>query len=165
MKVVIDTSPLISFAVLDLLGVLEKLFPSTFVPQAVYREIEAGGNKGDKREYIEYIEILKFVKDRVSHPVEKKLLHPKLGKGETEAITLSLRLKADILLLDDKKARTTAESHGIKCIGTLGMLTLAKKKGFIKELRKYFIQLIQNERYFSLPLLNRILELNGEESI
>lgn len=66
------------------------------------------------------------------------------------------------MILDDKKARTVAESHDIKCIGTLGMLTLAKQKGFINELRRYFIQLLENERYFSTTLLNRILQLNQE---
>ncbi len=50
MKIVIDSSPLISFAVIDKLELLEKLFTEIIVPQAVYEEIEAAGEKvtGDK---------------------------------------------------------------------------------------------------------------------
>lgn len=85
-----------------------------------------------------------------------------MGKGETEAITLCIEMKADLLILDDRKARIAAESYNIKCLGTLGVLTLAKKKGYIKELRQYFIQLLKKERYFSISLLNQILQINNE---
>ena len=88
-----------------------------------------------------------------------------MGKGETEAIFLCLELKADLLILDDKRARNAAESFNIKCIGTLGLLTLAKKRGLIAELRPYFFQLIEQERYFAVELLNDILALNEERII
>ena len=159
MKIVIDTSPLISLSVLDHLELLSKLFPTIIVPHAVYLEIKAAGEKE------EYIRIANFIENRIYHPKEEKIFHHKLGKGETEAIILCLELKADLLILDDKKARTVAESQNIKCIGTLGMLTMAKQKGFIKELRKYFIQLLENERYFSIALLNLILQLNREYAL
>jgi predicted nucleic acid-binding protein len=159
MKVVIDTSPLISLAVLGQLDLLNILFPSLIVPKAVYEEIETAG----KRE--EYIKIAKFIENRICTPKKEREFSSKLGKGETEAIALCIEMKADLLIIDDRKARITAESHNIKCLGTLGMLTLAKKKGYIKELRKYFTQLLENERYFSISLLNQILQANKEEPL
>jgi len=130
MKIVIDTSPLISLAVLDHLELLKKLFSTIIVPHAVYQEIKAAGEKE------EYIRIANFIENHIYSPKEEKIFHHKLGKGETEAIILCLELKADLLILDDKKARTVAESHDIKCIGTLGMLTLARQKGIYKRIKK-----------------------------
>jgi hypothetical protein len=156
MKIVIDTSPLISLGVLGQLDLLDTLFPSIIVPKGVYEEIEAAGD----REV--YIQIARFIKNRIYSPKEEREFSSSLGKGETEAITLCIEMKADLLIIDDRKARITAESYNIKCLGTLGMLTLAKKKGYIKELRKYFTQLLENERYFSIILLNQILQVNQE---
>jgi len=156
MKVVIDTSPLISLAVIDRLELLKKLFPEIIVPQAVHQEIMKSANKKENTK-IDY-----FIKDLVCHAKEENKIQVNLGRGETEAINLTLELKADLLIIDDKKARSAAESYNIKCIGTLGLLTLAKKKGFIKELRKYFIQLIERQRYFSTELLDQILQANQE---
>lgn len=130
MKIVIDTSPLISLAVLDHLELLKKLFSTIIVPHAVYQEIKAAGEKE------EYIRIANFIENHIYSPKEEKIFHHKLGKDETEAIILCLELKADLLILDDKKARTVAESHDIKCIGTLGMLTLARQKGIYKRIKK-----------------------------
>ncbi len=61
-----------------------------------------------------------------------------IDRGESEAILLHKELKADYLLIDDKKARQKAESLGINCIGTLGVLYLAHKKNLIKTYDLYF---------------------------
>lgn len=159
MTVIIDTSPLISFAIINQLGLLEKLFPTIIVPQAVSEEIA----REKSRE--ENVRVSDFIKNRVSYPKEQNKLKAKLGKGETEAINLCIELEVELLIIDDKKAKNAAESLNIKCIGTLGVLTLAKKKGLIKELRTYFKKLIENKRYFSIELLNRILHLNQEKPL
>ena len=159
MKVIIDTSPLISFAVLDQLDLVDKLFTEIIIPSAVSREIRMSKNKK------EYNRISNFIMNRICYPQNKQRLKFQLGDGETEAIILCLEMNADLLIIDDKKARNIAESYKIRCIGTLGLLTLAKKRGLIKEIRKYFIQLIDNERYFSRKLLNEILELNREDPL
>lgn len=53
----------------------------------------------------------------------------------------------------------------MKCIGTLGTLSTAKDKGLIKELRPIFKALINNDRYYSLKLLNILLERHNELKI
>jgi predicted nucleic acid-binding protein len=45
MKAIIDTSPLISFAVLDQLDLVDKLFNEIIIPSAVSREIRMSKNK------------------------------------------------------------------------------------------------------------------------
>ena len=85
--------------------------------------------------------------------------------GESESVLLYKELKADFLLIDDKKARTIAENFGIKCIGTIGLLSAAKDKKIIIELKPLFENLLQNRRFFSINLLNTILEQHNEEKI
>jgi predicted nucleic acid-binding protein len=53
----------------------------------------------------------------------------------------------------------------VNCIGILGILSSAKSKGIIKELRPLFETLLANERYYSLKLINAILEKNEELKI
>jgi predicted nucleic acid-binding protein len=159
MKVIIDASPLISLAVINQLELLKKLFPEIIIPQAVFQEITAVKDRKCA------VNIVAFIKNWVRHAEQKSNSKLDLGKGESEAINIYLELKADLLIIDDKKARNAAESQNIKCIGTLGLLTLAKKKGFIRELRKHFIQLLKNRRYFSYQLLNQVLEMNREKPL
>jgi hypothetical protein len=85
--------------------------------------------------------------------------------GESESVILYKELKADFLLIDDKKARTVAENLGIKCIGTIGLLSAAKDKKIIFELKPLFENLLLNSRYFSIKLLNTILEQHNEDEI
>ncbi len=85
--------------------------------------------------------------------------------GESEALILYKEINANFLLIDDKKARNIAESLDIKCIGTIGLLSTAKNKQLIAELRPIFIQFIENKRFYSIELLNTILKNNNEDRI
>ena len=85
--------------------------------------------------------------------------------GESESVILYKELNADFLLIDDKKARSIAENFNIKCIGTLGILSTAKSKGIIQELRPLFEVLLKNGRYYSINLLNMLLEKHNEQTL
>jgi uncharacterized protein len=74
-------------------------------------------------------------------------------------------LHADFLLIDDKKARKIAENFDINCIGIIGLLSIAKDKGLIGDLKPIFETFLQNKRFYSIDLLNAILTTKGEEII
>jgi predicted nucleic acid-binding protein len=82
--------------------------------------------------------------------------------GESESVILYEELQADFLLIDDKKARSFAESMGVQCIGTIGLLSISKDRGLVDNLKPLFIELIQNKRFYSLDLLNKVLNEKGE---
>ena len=69
------------------------------------------------------------------------------------------------MLIDDKKARSIAELMDIKCIGTIALLTLAKRKKLIAAIRPLFISLLSNKRYYSKKLLDQVLVLNNEKKL
>ena len=54
-----------------------------------------------------------------------------LDKGEKAAIALSLALKADLILIDDRKGSAAAVNKGFEVVGTLGVLDLAAGRGII----------------------------------
>jgi len=85
--------------------------------------------------------------------------------GESEALILYEELTADFLLIDDKKARAIAESFGANCIGTIGVLSIAKSQGIIEELKPIFEMFLNQRRFYSKKLLNSILKKHNEQEI
>ncbi|HRH35743.1 MAG TPA: DUF3368 domain-containing protein [Catalimonadaceae bacterium] len=55
--------------------------------------------------------------------------------GETEAIVLAQQVKADYLIMDEKKGRLEAAKLGIKTIGLLGILILCRRSGICTNLK------------------------------
>jgi len=154
-----DTSPLISLISINKLDILKKLFPDFLIPLAVWEELDS------HVQIKSFAKELNFLYQHVKILKGNQLIIPGIDKGETEAIQLHIELRANILLIDDKKARSIAELMDIKCIGTLALLTLAKKKGIIKTLNPIFNRLLMHKRYFSKKLLNQLLLMNNEKEL
>lgn len=55
----------------------------------------------------------------------------RLGKRESQAISLAKELGATAVLIDDERARRTAERVGLSVQGTLGVLLLGAEAGLI----------------------------------
>jgi len=158
MIVVADTGPIISLAVIDKLSILDSLFESISIPEAVWEEL------------LNYIEVFNIpqiynYENNVKRVNAKYDLEQLVDKGELEAILLSKEIDADYLLIDDKKARAIAEEMSIACIGTIAVLIKAKSEGIIKELRQLFIEMLGKKRYYSVDLLNKVLLANDEKII
>lgn len=84
--------------------------------------------------------------------------------GELEAIALYKRMRADLLLLDDRRARKLALLNGIRVVGSLGVLLRAKEQGRIFALAPLMSVLKMNGLYFSEVLMKEVLRQAGEES-
>lgn len=66
---------------------------------------------------------------------KQQLLEFQIDRGEASAIALELEIGADLIILDDYKARLAAEKLGLQITGTLGAIIKAKKSGFISSIR------------------------------
>jgi predicted nucleic acid-binding protein len=157
--VISDSGPIFSLAVVDQLEILNDIFSKVFIPTAVWEEVTV------EKDSQFYRVILDFFQDKVKAISGFNELTFIMDYGESEAVILYNELEADYLLIDDKKARSIAENFGMQCIGTIGVLSAAKDKKIIKELKPIFEHLLDNKRYFSIALLNSVLTHHGEEEI
>jgi predicted nucleic acid-binding protein len=62
---------------------------------------------------------------------EVSVLRQLLDPGESEAIVFAGELKANLLLVDEKRGRRIAMDRGLEVTGLLGVLAEAKARGFI----------------------------------
>ena len=94
--------------------------------------------------------------------VELDITKMGLGQGELEAIALYQYKKADFLLIDDRRAKSFARLNGINVIGSLGVLILAKEKGYIDSIRRDLEKLKESSLFISQSLIDRVLYEVGE---
>jgi uncharacterized protein len=131
LSAVVDTSPLVWLARLDLLALLPTLFGQTIIPPAVL--IEATVTRPDAPGAST---IRGAVSEGLVQIVEPAATggSPRfagLGPGESEAILLTLDLRPDWLVLDDWPARQLAIGLGLRVTGTVGVLELARNAGHL----------------------------------
>lgn len=133
MIVVSDASPLIALSAVARLELLRDLFGTVLIPGSVYAEVvQAGAGLPGATE----VDEAEWIRSRpVGNTGFVKVLEMDLDPGESEAIVLALETGADLLLMDERKARRTAMRLGLKVAGTLGLLVLAKQKGLLQEIR------------------------------
>ncbi len=137
--VVADAGAIFSLAVLDQLELLNALFDDIAIPSAVWKEITL-----DKTVSF-YWMICSFFKKKVLSVKGLNTLTPLMDYGESECVLLCKEAAADFLLIDDRKARKIAENFGINCIGTIGVLSVARQKNIIPALLPIFETLLRND--------------------
>ncbi len=69
-----------------------------------------------------------------------------------------METNADLLAINDLKARGVASAMGVKIIGTLGILRLAKDRGILKQIKPLLDELRKVGAYISDSLYNRMLK-------
>ncbi len=110
------------------MAILEKLYSQVIIPSSVFEELNSDFAPIKVKEWIinkpKWVEI-KYIETEI----DKNLVI--LDKGEAEAIQVAKELNADLLIIDEKLGRKTAKVFGLKIIGTIGVLALAKEKNLI----------------------------------
>lgn len=127
MIVVSDAGPLHYLIKIGKIELLKVLFGQVIIPRSVCEELEHSAAPIEVRKWLESLPSWA----NIGHADFRGRPLP-LGKGETEAIRLAQDLKADLILLDDKKARRIAEENGLAVTGTLGILLAAHRRGLVR---------------------------------
>lgn len=154
MTVVVNTSPLVALERIGELDILPKLFGKIIRPQSVVDELNAGRSIYGGIDALYHVSWLETVEDPPEMALRKEL-----GDGETAAIALAFRLKADLVILDDLAARNVAVELGLNVTGTLGVLLAAHKKGILKDLRRTITLLKDSGFRVSNTIITTILNL------
>lgn len=157
MKVVSNTTPIISLSSIQQLELLRLLFRKIYIPKAVYNEIKAKKTFGYKEIDADYFEILEIKGKKYLG-----FLLNDLDVGEAEAIVLAKEIDADILIMDERMGYKIAKSQGIFPIRTLTVLLIAKQRGLIPSVRPLLDEMIQKGRWYSGRVYKSFLEKIGE---
>ncbi|MBD2510241.1 DUF3368 domain-containing protein [Nostoc muscorum FACHB-395] len=161
MIIVSDTSPINNLAAINHLHLLQQLYGTVLIPEAVYRELTdpnfpvAGA-----------IEVQTFIWIQ-TRPVQDRTLVEALSNeldiGEAEAIALALETKADQVLIDERRGRLVAGRLNLGYTGILGILVEAKSQRLISAVKPLLDALINQAGFWvAEPLYKRVLQLVDE---
>ncbi|MFB2898227.1 DUF3368 domain-containing protein [Aerosakkonemataceae cyanobacterium BLCC-F50] len=160
MKVISNTTPLINFAAINRLDILQTMFGQIVIPQAVYDET-TGSSFPDSQVVLQAISSGWLQVCRVSTIAREISLT--LDEGEREAIALAIETGEQRILLDEREARQVAQSLGLQVIGTLGILLLAKNQQIIPQVEPLLDAMIDTAQYWVNPTLyQQVLRQAGE---
>ena len=152
MIVISDTSPINYLVLIDEIELLPKLFGTIIIPQAVLSELQRAETPNQVKMWLAtnpaWLEL------RNVSVIDSTIA---LGAGECEAISLAKEINADLVLIDDKKARQAAIERNLTVAGTLNILELASVKNLI-ELSEVFDKLQQTNFRVSQALLDEVLQ-------
>jgi predicted nucleic acid-binding protein len=126
--VVSDSSPLIALGSVGQLQLLQTLYGRVTIPEAVRDEVARDPHRPGAREVLaaEWIEVRP-----ASDTLERYLALTLVHQGEAEAIGLAIELDAELLIVDDRRARDLAETMGLRVTGVAGVLLEAKQRGLV----------------------------------
>lgn len=125
MIVVADTTPIITLMKLNRLDLLEKLFGTVIVPNAVYEELISNSKHLEEVQVVVECPFLKRLEvfDRQSIKILREVVG--LDAGESEAIALAEEKGAELLIIDERKGRRVAKQMELNIAGTIGILLQA----------------------------------------
>ena len=161
MTVVSNTSPIINLAFVGLLDLLPQLYGEITIPQPVWDEIVVHG-----RGQAGAAELQQAAWVRVSKANNRELMHAlrqELDAGEVDAIVLALESRAEILLIDERLGRETAQHLGLHPVGLIGVLVEAKSKLLISAVKPH-LDLLRSQAGFRIreSLYRRVLDFTNE---
>jgi predicted nucleic acid-binding protein len=133
MVVVSDTTTISNLFLIDRLYLLEELYKSIIIPEAVFDELLKLEETGwDLSPIIQSSWI--SIKKIKNTSLLTELLEV-LDLGEAQAIVLAQELEANLLIIDEQMGRKCAKNLNINIIGLIGILIEAKLQGVIPNVK------------------------------
>ena len=161
MIVISDTSPILNLARIGRLELLPALYHDVIIPLAVYEELVA--SKRDLPPAVDFASEPWLTVAAPKNQVKVRELREDLDPGEAEAIVLAIERRADLRLVDERRARRIATSAGLTVTGLLGAVARAKRAGLIPSARQVLDELITTAHFWIGPeLYQEALNALGE---
>lgn len=159
MVVISDTSAISNLVQVKLLLIIRDLYGQIIIPKAVYEELAVMSDHRKILEKSDWIQV-KDIQNRELYNQLRESLH----HGEAEAIVLAIETQSDLLVIDELAGRKIARKYGLRIIGILGILVIAKNKGLISRVEPYMRKLREEVGFWISPKLYKgILEQVKED--
>jgi len=163
--VVSDTSPITNLVAIGQLDLLRQLYGSIVIPQAVYTEMAGAGKPvpgAVEVKTLPWIQVQTVTDDQGAIALQTR--QQNIDVGEAEAILLAVELKADLILMDERRGRALATHYGLNLIGLLGVLLQAKQNTLIPSVKILMDQLIEMANFrVSRQLYSMVLKAARED--
>ena len=141
---------------LDLLRIGEV---AVIVPEAVVDEV---GAKGEDDLVARSIREATWLAVEPNPPTPEAVLGCQIDAGESAVLALAFGVERCEVVLDDRAGRLCAKKLGIPCIGTLGLVLLAKRVGVIPAARPVIERIREVGLYLDADYVEEILKRSGE---
>jgi len=126
--VVADTSPVRYLVQIGQIDLLARLFGKVILPSVVADEMRHPSAPVAVQAWI--AQLPTWVEVLPADDIHDALLRT-LDPGERAAIALGLSLKADLILIDERKGAAAALKQGFAVVGTIGILDLAARRRLV----------------------------------
>lgn len=159
MTFVSDTSPITNLAAIAHLNLLNQLYGTILIPEAVYEELTRFDVPGSVEvQTLSWIETVTVVNTELVVQLESEL-----DPGEAAAIALAVERKATLLMLDERRGVQVAARYGLRVQGVLGVLLRAKDRGLIPLVRPLLDALVNDAGFWiANNLYRRVLQIARE---
>jgi predicted nucleic acid-binding protein len=148
----LNTSPIICLSNANLEVVLESAYYPFIIPEQVAKEVGAKKNGDNASNFIERH------KNKIQTLIQPRneIVEWSLGSGETSVLSFCMNNLEYIAVLDDRKARKCANTFGIQCTGTLGLLLNAYKRKIIPSLEESIKALLAQGLFIDSKIIENI---------
>lgn len=159
-SVVSNTGPLVALAVIDRLDLLNLLFDTVIVPEAVHFELLEGGTA--QAGVAAYQQAHRISVKKLLAPREP-LLDSVLDVGEASVIQFARENNIERVLIDERKGRQIArEVYKLQVIGSAGILVEAKRYGHLDNVKEALATMRQHGYWLHEKIVTSILREAGE---
>jgi uncharacterized protein len=159
--VVSNSSPLIALARTGRLNLLASFYMRILIPAEVQYEVTVAGRGLPGAEEVRNAHWIEVAAQKSAADPALAQACQGLGAGERGAILLAKSLEADLVLLDERKARRVARLVGLSMVGCLGILEAGARRGLVPDLRQVYIDLLRHGVRFDIKLLQDSLARLG----
>ncbi len=161
-RIVCNTGPLIALAIVDKLDLLRLLFAEIVVPETVHQEILQGGSCSAG---LSVYNQASWIKVKSLNCPFDPLLDSILDAGEASVIQLARESRAELVVIDERKARRVARSvYGLRVIGAARVLVEAKRRGYLKRVDETIRRMRDGGYWLHDDIVRSVLREAGEIS-
>lgn len=159
--VIADAGPLIALSRVEELDLLERLFRRLLVTEEVLGEALPPEDYRGRASIAAAVGLgwLEVISPAAS---DWRPLNPGIDAGECSAIGAAMGMPGALLIIDDRAGRAEAKFHGIRIIGTAGVIGSAKLRGLIPAVRPLLEALVSAGYYLHPSVIETVVADLGE---
>ena len=157
MIVLADSSPLITLARARYFELLHEFYGEVIVSHEVRHEVTVAGAGLPGAGETQRATWIQVQPSPSESSAQLKAACAGLGAGERSMIYLASALSADLVLVDEERARRAAKSVGLKVAGSIAILERGAKLNRVADLRSVYLSLLDQGIRFDRELLDQSL--------